>query len=157
MIRGTTTIVAHFGDPIAPVKAPMIYNPWFEKRGVDAVVVPMGVTSADYAAVLPGVFRIIGHDDDGGAHAGAYVARTLDVQRVAVIDDDSAFGRALAATFIRSLHDNGMAVVAQESVNAKTSDFSQLLGRIRTKNPGLVFFAGLGIFIWKDSNKRKSR
>ncbi|MFI4901804.1 MAG: shikimate dehydrogenase family protein [Burkholderiales bacterium] len=59
MIRGTTSIIAHFGDPIAPVKAPMIYNPWFEKRGVDAVVVPMGVTTADYAAVLSGVFRLL--------------------------------------------------------------------------------------------------
>ncbi|WP_432240494.1 branched-chain amino acid ABC transporter substrate-binding protein [Herbaspirillum robiniae] len=92
----------------------------------------------------PGVFRIIGHDDDGGAHAGSYAARTLESKRIAVIDDDSSFGRNLAATFIRSLHDNGMDAVAQESVNAKTSDFNQQLGRIRTKNPDLVFFAGLG-------------
>ena len=55
-IRGTTSIIAHLGDPIAPVKAPMIYNPWFAQHGVDAVVVPMGVTAADYARVLPAVF-----------------------------------------------------------------------------------------------------
>lgn len=58
MIRGTTSIIAHFGDPIAPVKAPMIYNPWFDKTGVDAVVVPMGVTAADYAGVLAATFRL---------------------------------------------------------------------------------------------------
>ena len=33
MIRGTTTLIAHLGDPIEPVKAPMIYNPYFEKYG----------------------------------------------------------------------------------------------------------------------------
>jgi shikimate dehydrogenase len=57
MIRGTTTLIAHFGDPIAPVKAPMIFNPWFEQSGIDAVVVPMGVRAADYPATLQAVFR----------------------------------------------------------------------------------------------------
>lgn len=92
----------------------------------------------------PGVFRIVGHDDDGGAYAGSHVARTLALQRVTVIEDDTAFGRDLAASFIRSLHDNGMSVAAHESVSAKTSDFNQQLGRIQTRNPQLVFFAGLG-------------
>ena len=57
MIRGTTTLIAHFGDPIAPVKSPMIYNPYFESAGIDAVVVPMGVRSADYPAALKAVFQ----------------------------------------------------------------------------------------------------
>ena len=57
MIRGTTTIIAHIGDPIAPVKSPMIYNPYFESAGIDAAVVPMGVRAADYPGVLKAVFR----------------------------------------------------------------------------------------------------
>ena len=36
----------------------MIYNPWFEAQGVDAVVVPMGVRAEDYAAVFPQLFRM---------------------------------------------------------------------------------------------------
>ena len=28
----------------------MIYNPFFEKKGIDAVVVPMGVKPEDYPA-----------------------------------------------------------------------------------------------------------
>jgi len=57
VIRGTTTLIAHFGDPIAPVKAPMIYNPYFERAGIDAVVVPMGVRAADYPTVMRAVFQ----------------------------------------------------------------------------------------------------
>jgi shikimate dehydrogenase len=57
VIRGTTTIIAHIGDPIAPVKSPMIYNPYFESVGIDAVVVPMGVRAADFPEVLKAVFR----------------------------------------------------------------------------------------------------
>jgi shikimate dehydrogenase len=58
VIRGTTRLVAHFGDPIAPVKAPMIYNPYFERHAIDVAVVPMGVTTADYPAALRAMFRM---------------------------------------------------------------------------------------------------
>ena len=36
----------------------MIYNPWFERRGIDAVVVPMGVRAENYAAFLRPLFRL---------------------------------------------------------------------------------------------------
>src|SRR6476619_6547955 len=52
MISGKTTLIAHLGYPTEAFKAPMIYNPWFEQRGIDAVVVPMGVKAADYPAAL---------------------------------------------------------------------------------------------------------
>jgi len=58
MIRGSTRLIAHVGHPIAPVKAPMIYNPYFEHEAIDAVVVPMGVTPEDYPVTLRAVFRM---------------------------------------------------------------------------------------------------
>ena len=57
MIRGSTTLIAHIGYPTEAFKAPMIYNPWFEQAGIDAVVVPMGVKPEDYAASLRQIFR----------------------------------------------------------------------------------------------------
>ena len=41
IITGHTELIAHIGYPTHAFKAPMIYNPWFEKCGVNAVVVPM--------------------------------------------------------------------------------------------------------------------
>jgi shikimate dehydrogenase len=58
MIRGTTRLIAHLGHPIDPVKAPMIYNPFFEHHGIDAVVVPMGVDVPDYERVFRALFRL---------------------------------------------------------------------------------------------------
>ena len=52
MISGKTQLIAHLGYPTEAFKAPMIYNPWFERQGIDAVVVPMGVKPADYPATL---------------------------------------------------------------------------------------------------------
>jgi shikimate dehydrogenase len=58
MISGRTTVIAHLGYPTEAFKAPLIYNPYFEKAGIDAVVVPMGVTAADYGAFLRPLFRV---------------------------------------------------------------------------------------------------
>lgn len=52
VISGTTILIAHIGHPTEAFKAPMIYNPWFEQRGIDAVVVPMGVQAQDYPGAL---------------------------------------------------------------------------------------------------------
>ena len=58
MITGKTTLIAHVGFPTFAFKSPMIYNPWFEKNGIDAVVVPMGVQAPDYPAFLRSIFSL---------------------------------------------------------------------------------------------------
>ena len=58
MITGKTTLIPHIGYPTESFKAPMIYNPYFEQAGIDAVVVPMGVRAEDYAALLRPLFRL---------------------------------------------------------------------------------------------------
>ncbi len=57
MITGKTLVIAHIGYPTKSFKAPMIYNPWFEAQGIDAVVVPLGVKGEDYVEVLRPLFR----------------------------------------------------------------------------------------------------
>ena len=58
MISGRTSLIAHLGYPTETFTAPMIYNPWFESRGFDAVVVPMGVKADDYPTFLRSLFRL---------------------------------------------------------------------------------------------------
>ncbi len=58
MITGRGRVIAHLGYPTGSFKASMIYNPWFEHKGIDAVVVPLGVQSEDYEALFRRLFRI---------------------------------------------------------------------------------------------------
>jgi shikimate dehydrogenase len=58
IINGNTEVVAHIGFPTHAFKAPMIYNPWFEKAGVNAIVVPMGCQADDYPTFLRSVFKL---------------------------------------------------------------------------------------------------
>ena len=58
MISGRTTLIAHLGYPTEAFKAPMIYNPFFEKAGIDAVVMPMGIQGPDYPTFLRELFKV---------------------------------------------------------------------------------------------------
>src|ERR1700681_3991574 len=82
MISGHTSLIAHLGFPTETFKAPMIYNPWFERRGIDAVVVPMGVMEGDYPAFLGALFRL-------SNIRGALVTMPHKVTTVALLDETS--------------------------------------------------------------------
>jgi shikimate dehydrogenase len=82
MISGRTTLIAHLGYPTETFKAPMIYNPWFERQGIDAVVVPMGIKADDYASFLKPLFQL------SNIH-GALVTMPHKVTTVALLDDVS--------------------------------------------------------------------
>ena len=58
MINGNTELIAHIGYPTHTFKSPMIYNPFFEKEGINAIVVPMGCKPEDYPAFLRSVFSL---------------------------------------------------------------------------------------------------
>ena len=58
MITGRGKVIAHVGYPTESFKAPMIYNPWFEAKGIDAIVVPIGLPAAEFAAVMPALLRV---------------------------------------------------------------------------------------------------
>lgn len=78
-ISGRTKLIAHIGVPTEAFKAPMIYNPWFEARGIDAVVVPMGCEAADFGQFLPLAFRLRNI-------AGALITMPHKVSTVALLD-----------------------------------------------------------------------
>ena len=81
MITGRTTLIAHIGYPTEAFKAPMIYNPYFERASIDAVVVPMGVRGDDYyAEFLRGLFRMTNI-------RGALVTMPHKVATVALLDE----------------------------------------------------------------------
>ena len=57
-IDGNTELIAHIGYPTHSFKSPLIYNPYFEKEGINALVVPMGCQAAHYPAFLKSVFNL---------------------------------------------------------------------------------------------------
>jgi shikimate dehydrogenase len=57
-IDGNTELIAHIGYPTHSFKSPLIYNPYFEQEGINALVVPMGCQTAHYPEFLKSVFNL---------------------------------------------------------------------------------------------------
>ena len=90
MIDGNTRLIAHVGYPTSSFKAPMIYNPWFEAKGINAVVMPMGIKAEDYPSVIQSVFRLTNFH-------GALVTMPHKVTTVAMMDEVSVSARIAGA------------------------------------------------------------
>lgn len=83
MIDGNTKLIAHLGYPTESFKAPMIYNPYFAKHGINAIVVPMGSKAEDFPEFFKLLFRL------SNIH-GALITMPHKVTVMALLDDASA-------------------------------------------------------------------
>ena len=90
MITGNTALIAHIGFPTHSFKAPMIYNPWFEKAGIDTVVVPMGCRTEHFPALLKSVFSLTNI-------AGALITMPHKVTAAGLLDEVSPTARIAGA------------------------------------------------------------
>jgi shikimate dehydrogenase len=82
MISGKTTLIAHLGYPTGTFKAPLIYNPYFEKYGIDAVCVPMGCKPEGYAEFFRLLFKL-------SNIRGALITMPHKITTVGLLDDVS--------------------------------------------------------------------
>jgi shikimate dehydrogenase len=90
MITGHTSFIAHIGFPTESFKAPMIYNPYFEKQGIDTIVVPMGCKADDFPTFLPAVFSLTNI-------RGALITMPHKVTTLGLLDEVAIAGRIAGA------------------------------------------------------------
>jgi shikimate dehydrogenase len=100
VITGKTTLIAHLGYPTHAFKAPMIYNPYFEKAGIDAVVVPMGVQAPDYPSFLRELFKLTNI-------RGALVTMPHKVTTISLVDEITPTARIAGAANAILKRDDG--------------------------------------------------
>jgi shikimate dehydrogenase len=82
-IDGNTEVIAHLGFPTHSFKAPLIYNPYFEAAGINALVVPMACEAQPFAQVLKAFFELRNS-------RGALITMPHKVSVVSLLDDVSA-------------------------------------------------------------------
>lgn len=87
-------------------------------------------------------FRIMADDDKQGAALGDYAVRQLKISRLAVVDDQSAYGQGLADAFAAAVKKAGGAVMRREHVTDKDIEFRSMITLIRSSQPQAVFFGG---------------
>lgn len=100
MLTGKTRLIAHIGHPTETFKSPMIYNPWFEAKGIDACVVPMGVTPQDYPVSFGAIFRFTNV-------LGALVTMPHKVTTMGLVDELTPTARIAGACNAVRLQEDG--------------------------------------------------
>lgn len=92
-------------------------------------------TNKDYQTA----FRVLANDAQQAMVLGGFAVKTLKAERIAVIDDRSAYGKGLADHFERTAKAAGGEVITREFTDTTKTDFMALLTRIKAMNPDLVF------------------
>ena len=81
-IDGHTELIAHIGYPTHSFKSPLIYNPYFEHEGINALLVPMGCRAEHYPTFLKSVFQLTNI-------CGALITMPHKVTTVGLLDEVS--------------------------------------------------------------------
>jgi len=90
MINGNTEIIAHIGYPTHTFKSPMIYNPYFDKAGINSVVVPFACEAENFPQFLKSIFSLRNI-------RGALITMPHKVTTVGLLDEVTANVRVAGA------------------------------------------------------------
>jgi branched-chain amino acid transport system substrate-binding protein len=131
-IRG---MVGHFNSGVT-IPASRIYH--------DAGVPQLSVsTNVKYTRQgFQTAFRMMADDDKQGSTLGYHAVTQLGLQRLAVVDDRTAYGQGLADAFAAAVKAAGGKVVKREYTSDKDIDFRAILTLLRATNAEAIFFAG---------------
>src|SRR3954454_12400181 len=134
--QGVAVVVGHFFSG-ASIPASKVYHGRAVLRISPASTSPR-LTEQGFA----NVFRIAGRDDAQGAFAADYVVDKGLAERVAIVQDRTAFGRGIADEFRRRLGERGVPVALDEAISQGDRDFTALIDRMREAGVRLVYFGG---------------
>ena len=88
-------------------------------------------------------FRMLANDNALGAGLALHAANNLQLKKVAVIDDRTAYGQGVAEVFKKTAQQKGIQVVDEQFTTDKATDFMAILTAIKSKAPDGVFYGGM--------------
>jgi branched-chain amino acid transport system substrate-binding protein len=87
-------------------------------------------------------FRVCGRDDQQGLVAGRYLAQNMRDRRIAILHDNSAYGRGLAEETKKALNAAGVNEVLYSAYTPGERDYSAIVSRLQQANVGVVYVGG---------------
>jgi len=99
-------------------------------------------------------FRTVTTDAFQGPNMANYMADTLHVKTIYVLDDSGAYGVGIADTFQAQAEKKGVKVLGRDRLDPKAADYSATLTKIKQLNPDALYYGGVaqaGIKLAKQS------
>lgn len=118
-----------------------------ESKAVGKAFDSAGLVTVTPSATNPGLskngwktfYRALGNDASQGPAAAKFLSDELKASKVCVIEDDSEYGKGLAATVTQAL---GSKASCKDDVKTKQTDFSATVNKIVAAQPDAVFYSG---------------
>ena len=89
-------------------------------------------------------FRTVATDAFQGPNMANYMADTLKVKSVFVLDDSGAYGVGLADAFQAQAEKRGIKVLGRDRLDPKAADYAPILTKIKSLNPQGLYYGGVG-------------
>lgn len=113
-------------------------DPIFEQAGLN--IISASATNPSLSEQGWKVFhRVLGNDATQGPAAAKYIKDVLKAQKPFVIDDSSEYGKGLADIVRQDL---GSAVVGNDTVQQKQTDFSASVTKVKASGADALFYGG---------------
>jgi branched-chain amino acid transport system substrate-binding protein len=130
-------VVGHLNSGVS-ISASSIYNqaglPQISPSSTNPKYTQQGFNTA---------FRVMADDIQQGSVIGTYIVKEMGAQKLAIIDDRTAYGQGLADEVEKAAKANGATVVAREFTSGQAIDFKEILTKIKARNPDVIFFGGM--------------
>ncbi len=87
-------------------------------------------------------FRVCGRDDQQGAVAGAYIAKEFKGRKIAILHDNSAYGKGLADETKKAMNKAGITETLYSAYVPGERDYSALVSRMKQAGIELIYIGG---------------
>ncbi len=87
-------------------------------------------------------FRVCGRDDQQGAIAGKYLATNFKGKKIAILHDNSAYGKGLADETKKGLTANGGAEALYAAYTPGERDYSAIVSRMKQAGVEVIYVGG---------------
>jgi len=87
-------------------------------------------------------FRVCGRDDQQGQVAGRYILQNMRNRRVAILHDNSAYGKGLADETKKALNAGGLTEAMYAAYTPGERDYNALVSRMKAANIDVIYLGG---------------
>ncbi|HTN12666.1 MAG TPA: branched-chain amino acid ABC transporter substrate-binding protein [Acetobacteraceae bacterium] len=88
------------------------------------------------------VFRTCGRDDQQGAVAGAYLAKEFKGRKIAILNDNTAYGKGLADETRKAMNAHGLKEAMYATYVPGEKDYSALVSRMKEAGIDVIYVGG---------------
>jgi len=134
--EGVVGVIGHFNSSCS-IPASDVYN----SAGIP-VITPASTNPQLTEKGYMGVFRVCGRDDQQGKIAADFIINYLKLNNIAILHDNTTYGKGLADEFKKFIVDK-VVVVYYGGIIQGDRDFKMVLTTVKSKKPELIFFGGI--------------